>query len=173
MSVTWRLPHLPEYRSPIKPVSAEASASAAFPEKTKRIGVAAAGMMVEMFLAALALFVWLNVEEGQVSAIAYNVMLVGGVSTILFNGNPLLRFDGYYVLQDLIEIPNLGKRSKDYLGYLLKRYAFGLQDSKSPATDSGEKIWFVGYGLISFCYRIFNALLWRQLAGQRIFESCT
>ena len=53
----------------------------------------------------IALFVWLNVEDGVVRAFAFNVMVIGGVSTILFNGNPLLRFDGYYVLSDVLKFP--------------------------------------------------------------------
>lgn len=133
----------------------EASASAAFPDKHRRMGVAAAGMAVELFVASLALFLWLNVESGQVSAIAYNVMLVGGVSTILFNGNPLLRFDGYYVLADWIEIPNLSQRSTRYLGYLLQRYLFNIEEAVSPVTAPGEWPWFIGYGIAAFFYRLF------------------
>ena len=133
----------------------EASASGAFPEKRKRMAVAAAGMAVELFVAALALFLWLNIESGRVSAIAYNVMLIGGVSTILFNGNPLLRFDGYYVLADLIEIPNFYGRSTRYLGYLLQRYVFGIEDAVSPVTSDGERPWFLIYGITSFFYRMF------------------
>jgi len=133
----------------------EASASGAFPEKQKRMLVAAAGMAVELFIAALALFLWLNIESGQISAIAYNVMLIGGVSTLLFNGNPLLRFDGYYVLADLIEIPNFSGRSTRYLGYLLQRYIFGIEDAISPVTSEGERPWFVIYGVASFIYRMF------------------
>ncbi len=133
----------------------EASASGAFPDKRKRMAVAAAGMMVELFIAALALFLWLNVESGRVSAIAYNVMLIGGVSTVLFNGNPLLRFDGYYVLADWLEIPNLGKRSTSYLGYLLQRYLFNIEEAVSPVTAPGERAWFVGYGIASFIYQMF------------------
>lgn len=133
----------------------EASASAAFSEKRRRMAVAAAGMAMELFVAALALFLWLNVESGRVSAIAYNVMLIGGVSTLLFNGNPLLRFDGYYVLADWIEIPNFAGRSTRYLGYLLQRYLFGIEETASPVTAPGERTWFVGYGIASFFYRIF------------------
>ncbi|TKB06036.1 hypothetical protein [Desulforhopalus sp. IMCC35007] len=133
----------------------EASASGAFPDKRKRMGVAAVGMGVELFVASLALFLWLNVESGRVSAIAYNVMLVGGVSTLLFNGNPLLRFDGYYVLADWIEIPNLSQRSTRYLGYLLQRYLFNSEDSVSPVTAAGERPWFVCYGIAAFFYRLF------------------
>lgn len=106
-------------------------------------------------MASLALFLWLNVESGRISAIAYNVMLIGGVSTLLFNGNPLLRFDGYYALADWTEIPNLAQRSTRYLGYLLKRYLFGIEDAISPVTAPGERPWFVGYGIASFFYRLF------------------
>ena len=147
----------------------DASASAAFPEKRHRIAVAAMGMMIELLLASLALFVWLNVETGLISAIAYNVMLIGGVSTVLFNGNPLLRYDGYYILADLIEIPNLGQRATRYLGYLLQRYLLGIQTAESPVIAPGEKGWFLVYGPVSFCYRIavLIGLVW--LVSSRFF----
>ncbi|NOR40428.1 MAG: hypothetical protein GQ537_04400, partial [Gammaproteobacteria bacterium] len=94
-------------------------------DKRKRMLIGAAGIAIELFLGSLAMFVWLNVESGTIHAIAYNVMLISGVSTLLFNGNPLLKFDGYYVLSDAIEIPNLATRSNKYLGYLIQRYLFG------------------------------------------------
>jgi len=131
----------------------DASSSWAFRERKKRVIVAAAGMGVELFLAALALFVWLNVEQGLVRAIAYNVMLIGGVSTLFFNANPLLRFDGYYIFSDLIEIPNLSSRANNYIGYLFQRYLFSVE-LNSPASSISESLWFVGYGLGSFFYRM-------------------
>jgi putative peptide zinc metalloprotease protein len=133
----------------------DASAATAFQEKRRRIIVSAAGMMVEMFLAAAALFVWLNVETGIVSAVAYNVMLIGSVSTLFFNGNPLLRFDGYYMLADQIEIPNLATRANRYLSYLVLHYVHGMQDASSPVETHGEAAWFTFYGLASFIYRMF------------------
>ena len=133
----------------------DASASSAFPEKRRRILVSAAGMMVELFLASLALFAWLHVESGFISAILFNVMLIGGVSTLFFNGNPLLRFDGYYMLADAIEIPNLGGRAQKYLGYLCLRYVFDVERAESPVTARGEPKWFVFYGIAAFFYRIF------------------
>jgi putative peptide zinc metalloprotease protein len=133
----------------------DATASAGFQGKYRRLLVSAAGMMVELFLAALALFVWINVETGIVSAVAYNVMLIGSVSTLFFNGNPLLRFDGYYMLADAVEIPNLGVRSKRYLNYLAMRYLYGMQDVSSPVAARGEAAWFAGYGILSFLYRMF------------------
>ena len=133
----------------------DASAAWGFRDKGKRMAVGAAGIAVELFLGALALFVWLNVESGAVRAVAYNVMLISGISTLLFNGNPLLRFDGYYVLADAVEIPNLGQRANRYLGYVAQRYLFGLRDAESPAHSRGERIWMVVYGLASFAYRVF------------------
>lgn len=147
----------------------DATASASFQEKRHRIAVAAAGMMVELLLSSVALFVWLNVETGLISAVAYNVMLIGGISTLLFNGNPLMRYDGYYMLADLVEIPNLGQRSTRYLGYLLQRYLFRIESIESPVTAQGEVGWFLVYGPVSFCYRIavLIGLVW--LVSSRFF----
>ena len=136
----------------------DASAASAFRQKYRRMVVGAIGIMVELFLAALALFVWLNAEQGLVRGIAYNVMVIGGVSTLFFNGNPLLRFDGYYVFADAVEIPNLAKRSTQYLGYLAQRYPFGSLHAESPATTDSERKWFVFYGIASFVYRMFIAV---------------
>lgn len=132
----------------------DASSVTSFTNKWQRALVASAGMLVEIFLAALAMFVWLNVESGLVNAMAFNIMLIGGVSTLLFNGNPLLRFDGYYVLSDLIEIPNLGVRSNRYIGYLVQRYLFGVKTAVSPAIAPGEARWFLFYSITSYLYRL-------------------
>lgn len=147
----------------------EASASASFPDKRQRMAVAGAGIAVELFIASLALFLWLNVESGRISAIAYNVMLVGGLSTVLFNGNPLLRFDGYFILADWIEIPNLGQRSTGYLGYLAQRYLFGIEEAVSPVTAPGERAWFIGYGLASFAYRLFTMAMLALFVSSKFF----
>lgn len=133
----------------------DASSSWGFRDKHKRMVVGAAGIAVELFLGALALFVWLNVEPGAVRAVAYNVMLISGISTLFFNGNPLLRFDGYYVLADAVEIPNLGTRANKYLGYLFQTYLFGVKDADNPADTPGERIWMVVYGIAAFLYRMF------------------
>ncbi len=133
----------------------DASASSAFPSKWLRFVVGGAGMMAELALAALAAFLWVSVEPGIVRAACFNVMLIAGVSTVLFNGNPLLRYDGYYMLADLIEIPNLGARANRYLGYLVQRYAFGAREMTAPEALPGEKRWFVFYSIASYLYRQF------------------
>ncbi len=132
----------------------DASAANVFPDKRRRMVVAAAGVLVEVFLAALALMVWLAVEPGFVRSLAYNVIWISGVSTLLFNANPLLRFDGYFVLADWIEIPNLGGRSKEYLAYLVETYLFGLSNARYPVNAPGEATWFFVYGIAAFVYRV-------------------
>ncbi|NVK40249.1 MAG: peptidase M50 [Oceanospirillaceae bacterium] len=133
----------------------DASASSAFRSKWQRAAVASAGIIVELFLAALATIVWTLLEPGLLRAFAFNVMAIAGISTFLFNGNPLLRFDGYYVLSDLIEIPNLGKRANDYFTYLLKTRLLGVANLRSPVQAPGEAGWLLGYSIASFCYRLF------------------
>lgn len=136
----------------------EASSSSSFPSKYRRAMVAAAGMVVELFLAALALYVWLLTEPGVVRAIAYNVMVVAGVSTLIVNGNPLLRYDGYYILTDLIELPNLAQRGQKYLAHLWDRYVFGVHDLTPPQETASEKRWLFWYTPLAWCYRVFVTL---------------
>ena len=133
----------------------DASGASAFIHKYQRIIVGAIGIMVEMFIASIALFIWLTVEPGLVSTIAYDVMLISGVSTLFFNGNPLLRYDGYYVLSDAIGIPNLSSRSNRYIGYLIQRYFLNSQNPVSPVHNKSERYWLFFYAPAAFIYRIF------------------
>jgi putative peptide zinc metalloprotease protein len=136
----------------------DASSSLAFRDKHQRMLVGAAGILVELFFAGLAMLVWVNVEPGVVRAAAFNLMLIAGVSTLLFNGNPLLRFDAYYVLSDYLEIPNLAVRSNKYAGYLLQKYLLGLDNAESPVNTPGEAFWFGGYSVAAFVYRIYISI---------------
>lgn len=132
----------------------EASAAWSFRSKWRRMLVGAAGMMTELFLAALALVVWVNAEPGLIRMLAFNTILIAGVSTVLFNANPLLRFDGYYMLMDYLEIPNLRQRATTYIAYLCERYLFGQKERTRPEATAGERAWFLGYGLASSVYRV-------------------
>ena len=131
----------------------DASASGAFRSKWRRAFVGAAGMLVELFIAALALIVWVLVEPGLVRSIAYNVIFVAGMSTLIFNGNPLLRYDAYYILADLIEIPNLAQRSNQAWQWLAKQHLFGAKELDRPQASAGEWRWFMFYGPAAFVYR--------------------
>jgi putative peptide zinc metalloprotease protein len=132
----------------------EASAATVFKSKYERAMVGAAGMIVEVFIAALAFYLWMLIEPGEMRAILFNVMLIAGVSTLAFNGNPLLRYDGYYILADLIEMPNLAIRSLRYWEYLIKRHLIGIADAEPPQATRGEKAWFMFYGPASGIYRV-------------------
>jgi putative peptide zinc metalloprotease protein len=132
----------------------DASAASVFPEKRRRMAVGAAGIAVELFLAAVATFVWVAVEPGPVRHVAYAVMLVGGLSSAFVNGNPLLRFDGYHVLADAIEIPNLAPRANAYLGAVARRWILGVREAALPDTAPGEAPWLLGYAVASFLYGI-------------------
>jgi putative peptide zinc metalloprotease protein len=147
----------------------DASDSLSFQNKWQRALVGAAGILVELGLAAIAMIVWVNAESGLVRAFAFSTMLIAGTSTLFFNGNPLLRFDGYYVLSDVLEIPNLGKRANQYLGYLAQRL-FGVKEAKNPATAPGEPFWFVTYGTAAFLYRIFITITIVLLVSSRFFS---
>ncbi|HKY73437.1 MAG TPA: efflux RND transporter periplasmic adaptor subunit [Nitrospira sp.] len=132
----------------------DASASTAFPNKWQRTIVGGAGMVVELFIAAIALYIWVSVEPGTVRTLAYNTILIASISTVVFNANPLLRFDGYYILADFLEIPNLRQRANTYLGYLCERYLFGTADAHAPHAPNGERMWCVAYAVSSFVYRV-------------------
>lgn len=148
----------------------DATASWGFREKWRRIFVSSAGIYVELFIAAVAAVVWAHSGEGTLGAIAYNVMLIGSVTTLLFNMNPLLKFDGYYILSDLFSLPNLQQRSGNYLQYLLERYAFGRDEADNPADHSGEAIWLGFYGISAGIYRVFLMLSISMIVGQQFFE---
>ena len=132
----------------------DASAASAFPETRRRVLVGAAGMVVEVFVASIALFLWIQAEPGILRAVLYDVMLIAGVSTVLFNANPLLRYDGYFMLADLVQIPNLRARANQYLARVVETRLFGLQDNEAvPA--AGERGWLAFYSVASSLYRTF------------------
>jgi len=85
--------------------------------------------------------------------LAFDAMVTAGVSTLLFNGNPLLRYDGYYILADLLEIPNLAQRGTRYWGYLVNRYVFRTEGSKDFVASTGERRWLFLYAPAAFVYR--------------------
>jgi putative peptide zinc metalloprotease protein len=147
----------------------DASASHAFPSKWQRAWVSAAGMAAELWVAMFALFAWLLLDPGLARAVAYNVMVLGSVTTLLFNGNPLLRYDGYYLLADLLEIPNLGPRANRYWQYLLTRYLFGIRPARPFPATRAERRWFLAYAPAAAAYRIVVTIGIAWFVGQQYF----
>ena len=147
----------------------DASSSAAFRSKYQRMTVAAAGILTEAFIAALAMMLWANAEPGLTRSLAFNVLLICGVSTLLFNGNPLLRFDAYYVLSDWLEIPNMAERGNRQVGYLARRWLLGIDSETSPADSRGEARWSGSYAVLAFGYRIFITLTIALFVASELF----
>ncbi len=132
----------------------DATSSWSFRERWKRVLVGSAGMIVELFFAAIAAFIWAKTAPGIVHSLAYNIMFVASVSTVIFNVNPLMRFDGYYILSDLVEIPNLNQRATGQLQYWAEHYLFGVKNTESPARTRREAGWLAVFGLTSGVYRV-------------------
>jgi len=133
----------------------DASAATGFQSKRQRLMVGAAGMAVELFIAALALLLWLQLPNGFLRDFLYNIIIIGGVSTLFFNGNPLMRFDGYHLLTDAFDLPNLATRANQQFSYLLRRYAYGVSGVFSPAVNEREAVLLTGYSIAAFAYRVF------------------
>lgn len=129
-----------------------------FKNKYHRIFVSFAGMMSDLLFAAVATIVWANTGDGIVHSIAFNIMIIGSVSSLLFNGNPLLRFDAYYMLADYLEIPNLAQKSKEYFLYFTEKILFKVENQASPSHSEQESFLLFGYALVSYLYRIIITL---------------
>lgn len=130
----------------------DASATWGFRSRTERVMVGLAGVAAELALAAVAAILWANTAPGTFNSLAYNVIFVASVSTLVFNLNPLLRFDGYHMLVDLIEMPNLFQRSRDQLKYLGERYLLRLPQAQPVARTPREGVLLPLYGVTSIVY---------------------
>lgn len=144
----------------------DASAATGFPRRSQRALVSGIGIMVELFLAALALYLWLNVQPGLVQDTAFVVMLITSVSTLVFNGNPLLRFDGYHLFCDLLDLPNLDARSKSWWHNLLQRRLFH-RDTPALPLAAGERKWMALYAPLAWSYRFYIGVLIALWAGAK------
>lgn len=119
-----------------------------------RIAISAAGIFVELVLAAIATLLWWWSVPGLLNSMFLNVMLVCSVNTLLFNGNPLLRYDGYYVLADWLHLPNLASQARQTVMSLCEQLIVGVSDDE-PELDSHRWWTLVVYGVLSTTYRLF------------------
>ena len=133
----------------------DASASWGFESKWQRMAVGAGGMIFELTVASAAAFVWLNTPEGNLlHQIAYNAMFTASVSTVIFNANPLMRFDGYYILSDLLEVPNLMQRSMSMLKFLAQKHLYRVRNPVPPTSSGSEALILLLYGIGAMIYRV-------------------
>lgn len=137
----------------ITPLSyVDASGSWRFHNRWHRIQVAAAGMFIELFLAALAVLVWVRTAPGFVNSIAYNTIFAASTITLFFNANPLMRFDGYYILSDLIRIPNLATKGQQFMHWFWRRVLFASRD-RPPPSFLAQPWTIAAYGFLAFVWR--------------------
>jgi putative peptide zinc metalloprotease protein len=140
----------------------DATASWGFRGRFHRLLVGASGVLAEFAVAAIAALIWANTAPGVINALAYNVIFVASVSTLLFNLNPLMRFDGYHMLVDWLEVPNLFQRSRDQLKYLGERFVLGVKNAQ-PSARTPKEAWLLpAYGVTSLVY-------WLMLMSTIIF----
>ncbi len=123
------------------------------PNRWHRALIGAAGIFVELTLAALATFLWWFTEPGLVNHLALNVMFICSVSTVIFNGNPLLRYDGYYVLSDILEIPNLRQKATQILSRHTANLFLGLESPDDPFLPQRNHALFITYSVAAVIYR--------------------
>lgn len=135
----------------------DASASWGFTSKYRRLIVCLAGMYIEIAIAAVAVFVWAMTGPSLTHALSYNVIFLASSVTVLFNLNPLMRFDGYYILSDIVEIPNLRQRSIERVKAGIKHIVLGLPN-KNPDEDRGLRRTLLAYGCGAALYRVFLIL---------------
>lgn len=135
----------------------DASSCWALPSKWKRIAVGAGGMIFELALASIAAHIWLatKASAGLAHQLSYNMMLTASVTTILFNANPLMRFDGYYILSDLLETPNLMQRSMNLIKYHFQKWYYRIENARPPTEVRSEQAILLIYGWLALAYRIF------------------
>lgn len=130
--------------------------------KWKRAAIGAGGIYVELVMASIATFVWWFTEPGLLNHLALNVMFLCSVSTVMFNGNPLLRFDGYYILADIVEIPNLRQKATEVLRRAVFHWFLGVELPDDPFLPTRNRILMGMYTVAAVVYRwivVFSILM--------------
>jgi putative peptide zinc metalloprotease protein len=132
------------------------------PNKWHRAWIGAAGMYVEIVIASICTYLWWFSEPGLLHQLCLSTMFVCSVSTVMFNANPLLRYDGYYILADLMEIPNLRQKATSILNRKLGLWCLGLEEPEDPFLPQRNQMFFALYTIAAAVYRwlILFGILW-------------
>jgi putative peptide zinc metalloprotease protein len=132
------------------------------PSKWQRAMIGAGGMYVELVMASACTFIWWFSEPGMLNQLALSTMFVCSVSTVMFNGNPLLRYDGYYILSDLIEIPNLRQKAGEILSRKLGHWCLGIKPTDNPFLPERQQALFALYSVAAVVYSwvVVFSILW-------------
>ena len=123
--------------------------------KWPRIMIGAAGMYIEVLLSAFAIFIWRYTDQGLLHNLALNIFFVTTITTVIFNANPLMRFDGYYMMSDFLEIPNLRPKADKLLRESFAWYCLGIESKPDPFMPETGKVWFITFAIAAGIYRWF------------------
>jgi putative peptide zinc metalloprotease protein len=123
--------------------------------KWKRIMIGAAGMYIEVIISGIAIYLWAYTQTGLMHHLCLNIFFVTTITTVIFNANPLMRFDGYFMLADLLEIPNLRPKADKLLRESFAWYCLGIEAKPDPFMPETGKFWFVVFAISANIYRIF------------------
>ncbi|UDQ97282.1 efflux RND transporter periplasmic adaptor subunit [Lentisphaerota bacterium WC36G] len=121
----------------------------------KRFLIDGAGIISELIIGGLAALVWANTMSGNTNTVAYYIFAVSIINTVFVNGNPLIRYDGYYMLMDFLNVDNLQKRSIEMMKYIRHRYWFGIAGKVPDGFYTNARVYLVLYGIGAYIYRIF------------------
>ncbi len=127
--------------------------------KWKRIAIAGAGMYVEVLLSAVSIFLWWHSQPGLFNHLCLNIFFVTMVTTVIFNANPLMRYDGYYMLADFLEIPNLRPKANEQVRNWFSWYCLGIEQRPNPFLPQRGKVWFFLYAVAATLYRLLLVLV--------------
>lgn len=119
----------------------------------ERVAISAAGIIIEVVLASVCVILWWFSQPGLFNTLCFNVMLVCSIGTVLLNGNPLLRYDGYYILSDVLDLPNLWQDARGRLNRLATWFVTGI-DSGRPVSANGHPAFLLLYAMASMVYRV-------------------
>ena len=131
--------------------------------KWQRIAIGGAGMYIEVVMSAIAIFVWWNTSPNLLHHLALNIFFVTTVTTVIWNANPLMRFDGYFMMADFLEIPNLRPKADRLLRESFAWYCLGIEAQPDPFMPDRGRVGFVLFAIAAWLYR------WLILAGILLF----
>jgi putative peptide zinc metalloprotease protein len=131
----------------------DVSSASGFRSKNQRVFVSLIGVISELLFAVVAFTLWLNISDGLLREFCFAVMMTCTISTLLVNGNPLMKFDAYYALADQLESPGLANRSNALLLHHAQKNILGIKNAQAPTVASGEHAWLISYGSAAFIYR--------------------
>jgi len=140
-----------------------------FQKGRQRFLVSMAGILTEFLVASIATFIWWWTPPGVVNSLCHNIIIICSLDNLFRNGNPLLRYDGYYALSDYLEIPNLRLKARGYIAFLMKRYLLRMDIEFDEELSPRRRRTYAIYGTLSVIYRTFILVLIVGIVGKRFF----